>query len=811
MADQTEKKDPQRDGWIRRIFGAGGSNARTGPEMAQEQRDAQAKYGFRTIKRDFQTGPVTFHSAGVKDITYSKAQQSDVLESVMYSGDANPMAILRPGGGKHINPEKAMANNNGFVYAAVNAKGREVMSIDWRLYEVNGKNHKEKTEHDLLDLLDSVNPYLTGPELKYLTSSHLDLVGNCYWLLTDKKGNPCKSPLEKPDAIWPLDASKTRPVIDTSSFPFRIKEYVLQFGTSKYIFPTSAIVHFRLPDPENFFEGVGIVQKGDKYIDLDNYVYEFMRKFFVNGARPAGFLKTEFTAPSQLESIKLGFMEVHEGIDNMNKIAVLPKDVTWLEAGSNMKELNITDIGDSSRDRILSLFGVSKTILGTAESDTNRATAETADYVFSKRVIKPHMQLICSFLNEQLVPRYGDNLYITFIDPVPEDRAARTLEMKTAVGSLPVINVNEAREQFMGLGPIEGGDKLMAPNNFAPVEEIPEGGAPKPEPAGGGGKPAGQPVGDEEGTNVGKRLEKAVAFRPARSKMRTQAKERSSIVKQYGDEIAKKIEEMIGKTKKAKPRDGVEEMVAAAQRRQPEYEAPIAEAVAKVNADQKEAVIKNLSRATKKGRYTRRKAVDPAKLFDIDEWIKITVEAVSPSMAKILQAEGDEAAAQLGATFDSTDAVEAALLASVQKFAESYQATARDTLAAKLNEAIDAGQGLDQLTATVSSVYGDLDDYAAKRVAKTESWRAINQGRVAAYQQAGVKTMKWETSGQDNVCPLCAALNGKVIPVDGAFVEAGESFEVDGMTYTADYGAVVAGNLHPNCACTVVPEDMSLE
>ena len=31
------------------------------------------------------------------------------------------------------------------------------------------------------------------------------------------------------------------------------------------------------------------------------------------------------------------------------------------------------------------------------------------------------------------------------------------------------------------------------------------------------------------------------------------------------------------------------------------------------------------------------------------------------------------------------------------------------------------------------------------------------------------------------------------------------------VIYTADYGAVVAGNLHPNCACTVVPEDMSLE
>ncbi len=118
-------------------------------------------------------------------------------------------------------------------------------------------------------------------------------------------------------------------------------------------------------------------------------------------------------------------------------------------------------------DRILAMFGVSRTILGTAESDTNRATAETADYVFSKRVIKPHMKLICSFLNEKLIPRYGDDLYISFIDPVPEDRAARTEEMKTTVGGQPVITVNEAREEYLGLGPVDGGDVLMTPTDHA--------------------------------------------------------------------------------------------------------------------------------------------------------------------------------------------------------------------------------------------------------------------------------------------------------------------------------------------------------
>jgi capsid portal protein len=89
----------------------------------------------------------------------------------------------------------------------------------------------------------------------------------------------------------------------------------------------------------------------------------------------------------------------------MNRIAVLPKGVKWSPAGSSPKDMDFKSMSEDMRDRILALFGVSKTILGTAESDTNRATAETADYVFSKRVVKPHMQLICGFLNEKLVPR----------------------------------------------------------------------------------------------------------------------------------------------------------------------------------------------------------------------------------------------------------------------------------------------------------------------------------------------------------------------------------------------------------------------
>ena len=167
-------------------------------------------------------------------------------------------------------------------------------------------------------------------------------------------------------------------------------------------------------------------QAAAEYIDNDNYAQEFNRNFFKNGARPAGFLETEMVNETQIETLKISFADLHQGIDNMNRIGVLPKGVKWTSNGASPKDMDFKNLSDDGKERTLAMFGVSRTILGTAESDTNRATAETADYVFSKRVVKPHMMLICATLNEKLIPRYGDNLYITFIDPVPEDRAART-------------------------------------------------------------------------------------------------------------------------------------------------------------------------------------------------------------------------------------------------------------------------------------------------------------------------------------------------------------------------------------------------
>jgi hypothetical protein len=85
-----------------------------------------------------------------------------------------------------------------------------------------------------------------------------------------------------------------------------------------------------------------------------------------------------------------------------------------------------------------------------------------------------------------------------------------------------------------------------------------------------------------------------------------------------------------------------------------------------------------------------------------------------------------------------------------------------------------------------------LEDWAAT-VAHTELSRAYVGGKRTFYEDAGLTTWMWDTSGNENVCDECE-------PMDGEVATIGEPFS----------GGEDQPPQHPSCACTVIadPEAM---
>lgn len=400
----------------------------------------------------------------------AKAEIPEVDEKG-FGGD--PLAIYKPTGAKAVSPAKAMASFNGWTFAAVNAIAREISNIQFRLYQVNGEDHEELSDHPLMTLLDGVNERMTGIELKYVMAAHLELTGNCYLLL-----DGATSDTTPPQALYPLNPGSVRVKLDKSTFPYKLSHYEFTLEGKVYTFQPYQILHLKYPDPNDLFVGIGFVQSIPSWINSDNYLMEYNRKYFLNGAQIGLYIQTDTNIEGNIDRIRKGFDNRQAGVENAHRVPVMPKGVKIEHTGVTHKDMDFPVLADVTRDRILAAAGVSKTILGTAESDTNRSTSETADYVFSKRTIKPKMLLIISYLNEFLVPRYGDDLYLTFIDPTPEDKAARTTEMNAAAGTgVPIMTQNEARKNYLGLGPVEGGDQLLKPSTLEPVGQTdrPEG------------------------------------------------------------------------------------------------------------------------------------------------------------------------------------------------------------------------------------------------------------------------------------------------------------------------------------------------
>jgi HK97 family phage portal protein len=729
----------------------------------------------------------------------AKAEIPEVTEKGYGGGD--PLAIYKPTGAKSVSPAKAMASFNGWTFAAVNAIAREISNIQFRLYQVKGEDdHEEVSDHDLLTLLDGVNENMTGIELKYVMAAHLELTGNCYLLL-----DGVKSDTDKPRALYPLNPGSVRVHLDKTTFPYKLDHYTFTVDNKVFRFETYQILHIKYPDPNDPFVGIGFVQSIPAWIDSDNYAMEYNRKFFQNGANIGLYIQTDTNVEGNIERIRNSWKNRQEGVENAHKVPVFPKGVKLEHTGVTHKDMDFPTLADTTRDRILAAAGVSKTILGTAESDTNRSTAETADYVFSKRTIRPKMLLIISYFNEFLVSRYGDDLYLTFIDPTPEDKAARTTEMGAAAGAgVPVMTQNEVRKNFMGLGPIDGGDQLLRPGTLVPsgTSDTPEG---------------------EDQTPQLAKSKTVDGWETKTVRIRTGGKTANSGAAQMRRALTEAFKKAIEK-EPAYQFKSINELTHAEYEehwkrfadRSEQAEAELQKVFRGINAKQREQVLENLDGATVDMLAfvaNATKALDD--LFDLKEWIGITINLSKPILVGLAADEAASALAMIGASNQNIladESTQAALDRGISKMATSYNETTLDQLKNVLGEKLTqpGGTNLTELTEAVDGVYSYADEKRAALIAKTESFRAANWANKEAWKASGVvQTVKWYTSEQDNVCEFCKAQEGKEIPIDQNFYEAGDVIGgVDGGVMTANYGDIEAPPIHPSCVCYLRPESI---
>ncbi len=756
-------------------------------------------------------GAVTIH-----DKEYTKRNGEIVkMRSVKDVGGAS-MVITRPGGSQPIAPFRMLDVNHGWVYACVKAIAEEVANADFRVYKM-GRNgeYEEQEDHPLIDFLEAINDFQTGPEFKQMMAAHLELTGNAYILLEGVKDET-----SQPTAMYLLDPSKVKIILDKTNYPYRVMKYQFEDGVRKWEYQPYQIIQLKYPNAQNPYSGMGSVEGIAEWIDNDNNATEFMRQFFLNGAQIGLTFETEMTSEEQLQNLRDSFIEQHTGVANSWKNLFLPKGVKKPSNDVKFGEIGMNAISDTSRDKILAGFRVSRTILGTADDDTNRATAETADYVFARRTIRPKLLLICSFLNEFLVPRFGDDIFLTFMDPIPDDKKMRSEELKNVTGGLSVMTINEARAEYLDLPSIEGGDDLIIPNNFAPIDsidmdaELDNGKTPT-------ATSTDETNPDDEGEESSKafkvkkvyKAKSRIVYKPkSLVKGKTRFARNIEIRKDIKEKLTDKITEIFMTVKKKEFKDLTDQeytdvVLKEKLERIGKYGQQMKEALIKINDEQKHEVLKNLEDEVKA--FSARKNKSFNDLFDYGKWVGIVIDAVTPIANDQFTKESNQALSLIdepGLDVTNTPSAQKAINHAMKLMSESYNQDTVDILKSKLTEGLEQGLGVQAMGELVQEIYAWKNQVAAERVALTESNRIANTAGKIAWKESGVVTeLRWITSGND-VCTYCQAMDDKTIDINDNFFEKGDTVEgTDGATMDLDYSDVGGPPLHPNCHCGMRP------
>jgi len=423
---------------------------------------------------------------------------------------------------------------------------------------------------------------------------------------------------------------------------------------------------------------------------------------------------------------------------------------------------------ESATTQILAGMGVPKSIVGMM--GMNRAEAEAQIYTFLSETVEPRYKMINEKLNEFLVSDFGDNLYLDYVDPTPENREVITKEYSEALTHNWMV-INEVRDKE-GLPPLDGGWDFYLPVSMIPAGGVPEGERSK----------AFRVKGiDAEAYYTHKEKKESESLKQrvmaGKKKLKTTLKLKSDLIKIMSDRLNLVRKLTFTSEKKQELWDEHSKLLTG-------DEKTFKSMVVGLFRSQQKRVIGSLGKSKESKAFFYKTIED----IDWDKEEKLFAKISLPFFTSIVEDRGKRAAAIVGSTFEITPKVTKFIKDKTFLFAEQVNKTTEKKLRKTLTEGVNAGEGIPDLTKRVNGVFDTRTKAESERIARTEVLSSSNGAELEAYMQTDVvEKVEWLATMDDRVRPEHAALNGEV-------VDKGEEFS-NGLTFPSDI----------NCRCSLLP------
>jgi len=154
-----------------------------------------------------------------------------------------------------------------------------------------------------------------------------------------------------------------------------------------------------------------------------------------------------------------------------------------------------------------------------------------------------------------------------------------------------------------------------------------------------------------------------------------------------------------------------------------------------------------------------------------------------------------EALAAFVAAGRKRSAVRASIIRSSHNIT-AVNTTTQNRIARTLTDGLESGEDLTELSKRLKNAFG-LTRSRAQLIARTQTAGAVNSGRHAGFQEAGVRKKSWITAGDGHVRPAHVAAGSEYaagIAIEEPFIVGGES-----LMFPADPAGSAANII--NCRC----------
>jgi HK97 family phage portal protein len=347
---------------------------------------------------------------------------------------------------------------NELIHACVLMKAETAAQVEM---VVKSKSDDEIIDdHPLKELVKNPNEKMDEYDLWKSFWIYQDLGGRAAYEIVRSNGG-------MPVELWPLRPDWVNPVPDKESF---IKHYTYgPMGSDKVIIKTRDVVDAVVFDPLNFYNGYPPVAVAARTGDTDNTITDFIKAYFEGGGVPPGIITTtQAIKDATVERLRALWRERYGGTKNWEEPAILHSGATYEKVGSSLDEMGFEFIDDRDESRICAVLRVPPVIAGT-RLGLNRSTlanyGESRLHWWEDTLFALYRDLLAT-INRQLVPQFGDDIYVDWdFSRVPAIKARRQEANEKALEAFKAaaITRNEYREivGMPDLGP-EGDVYIMS-------------------------------------------------------------------------------------------------------------------------------------------------------------------------------------------------------------------------------------------------------------------------------------------------------------------------------------------------------------